>query len=150
VVQQTTVHVDSNGPYTIKTQVYHLTVQVFGNNGMPIHGAYVIAYTQSGVGYGLDTTNATGRALFRLPSGTYRIEAYYASDYWLMVVKTSTAESVSVTASTSKNIILADFPPAIWSTTGFWLLITLVIAVAVAVAFTFYMIYRRAHIQGRT
>jgi len=149
IVQQTTVHVDSNGPYTIKTRVYQLTVQVFGNNGVPIHGAYVIVYTQSGVGYGLDTTDATGKALFKLPSGTYRIDAHYTSDYWLTVVKTSATEQVSVTASTSKNIILADFPPAIWSTTGFWLLISSVVAVAAAAAFILYMTYKRAPVQKR-
>ena len=148
IVKQITIYVDSNGPYTIKTQVFQLTVNVFGNDGSPIHGAYVIVYTQSGIGYGLDITDSAGKAIFKLPSGTYRIEAYYAADYWLTTIKSSAAESVAVTASTSKNLILADFPPAIWSTTGFWLLMMLVIAVAVAVAYTFFMIYRRAHTQG--
>lgn len=148
IVRQITIYVDSNGPYTIKTQVYQLTVQVFGNDGSPIHRAYVIVYTQSGIGYGLDVTDSAGKASFKLPLGTYRIEAYYAADYWLTTAKSSVAESVTVTASTSKNLILADFPPAIWSTTGFWLLMMLVIAVAVAVAYTFFMIYRRAHTQG--
>lgn len=149
VVEQTTVHVDSNGPYTIKTQVYQLTVQVLGNNGNPIHGAYVIVYTQSGVGYGLDTTNSTGKALFKLPPGTYRIDAHYTSDYWLTVVRSSATEPVSVTSSSSKSIVLADFPPSIWSTTGFWLLLMSIVAVAVAVAFILYMIYKRVPTHGR-
>lgn len=133
VVKQTTVHVDSDGPYTIKTRVYQLTVQVYGRNGMPVHGAYVIVNTQSGVGYGLDTTDKTGKALFRLPSGTYQISAYYTSDYWLTVVRASATESISVTASTSKNLVLTDFPPAVWSTTLFWLLMASALAAAVAV-----------------
>jgi len=58
IVKQITIHVDSNGPYTIKTQVFQLTVNVFGNDGSIIHGAYVIIYTQSGVGYGLDLTDS--------------------------------------------------------------------------------------------
>jgi len=149
VVQQTTLHVDSDGPYAIRTQVYQLTVQAFGNNEMPIHGAYVIIYTQSGVGYGLDITDATGKAFFKLPSGTYRIDAHYTSDYWLTIVKTSSTEPVSVMATTSKNVILPDFPPAMWSTTGFWLLIGSVIAVAVTAAFTFYVIYKKALIRRR-
>jgi len=131
-VQQVTVYVDSDGPYTIKTQVYQLTAQVFGNNGVPIHGAYVIAYTQSGVGYGLDTTDATGKALFKLPSGTYRVDVHYASDYWLTVVKTSATKQISVTASASTNIILADFPPAMWLTIGFWLLVAPIIIITAA------------------
>jgi hypothetical protein len=149
VVGQITVHVDSNGPYTIKTQVYQLTVQVFGNDGNPIHGAYVIVYTQSGVGYGLDTTNSTGKALFKLPSGTYRIDAHYTSDYWLTVVRSSATEPVSVTSSGSKSIVLANFPPTIWSTTGFWLLLASTVAVAVAVALILYMIYKRVPTRGR-
>jgi hypothetical protein len=143
LVQQTTIYVDSDGPYTIKTHVYQLTVQVFGNNGGPIHGAYVIVYTQSGVGYGLDTTDTTGKALFKLPSATYRIEAHYTAEYWLTVVRASATEQVSVTASTSKNIILADFPPAIWSTMGFWLLIGSIIAVAMIAAFVLLVLYKR-------
>lgn len=148
VVQQTTVYVDSDGPYTIKTQVYQLTVRVFGNNGAPIHGAYVIVYTQSGIGCGLDTTDTTGTAVFKLPSGTYRIEAHYTSDYWLTVVRDSAAEQVSVTTSTSKNLILTSFPPSMWSTTGFWMLIGVVIAAVAVTVFVFYVIYKRIHIRA--
>ena len=137
MVGQTTVYVDSDGPYLIKTQVYQLTVQVFGNNGVPINGAYVIVYTESGIGYGLDITDAAGEALFKLPIGNYQIDAHYTSDFWLSVVKASASESVSVTESSSKDIILASFPPVIWSTIGFALI---VIIVAVAAA-TFLMLY---------
>jgi len=149
VVGQTTVHVDSNGPYIIKTQVYQLTVQVFGNDGNPIHGAYVIVYTQSGVGYGLDTTDSTGKALFKLPSGTYRIEAHYTSDYWLTVIRSSASESVSVTSSVSKSIVLTNFPPALWSTTGFLLLLASIAAAAVVVAFILYMTHKKVPIRRR-
>ncbi|MGC8895893.1 MAG: hypothetical protein ACP5LB_03870 [Candidatus Bathyarchaeia archaeon] len=145
VVAQTTMHVDTNGPYTIKTQVYQLTVQVFGNNGIPIHGAYVIVYTQSGVGFGLDTTDATGKALFKLPPGDYKIEAHYVSDYWLTVVKASATEPVSVTATTSKNIILADYPPSIWSTIGFLILIAVLIAIAITITFVLYIVRKKLH-----
>ena len=149
VVRQTIVHVDSNGPYTVKTLVYQLTVQVFGNDGHPIHGAYVIVYTQSGAGYGLDTTNITGRAVFKLPSGTYKIDAHYTSDYWLTVIRSSVTEQVSVTSSGFKNIVLADFPPALTSTVGFWLLLTLIVAAGVVAAFILYIIYKRIPIRKR-
>ena len=147
VVQQTTVYVDSNGPYTIKTRVYQLTVEVLGNNRVPIQGAYVIVYTESGVGYGLDTTDAAGQALFKLPTGAYRIDVHYSSDYWLTVVRTSATEPVSVAASTSKTIILDDFPPALWTTLGFWVLIvSLVVPVLVVVLF---VLYKKGKILGR-
>ena len=146
IVKQITIHVDSNGPYTIKTQVFQLTVNVFGNDGSPIHGAYVIIYTQSGVGYGLDTTDSAGKAIFKLPSGTYRIEAYYATDYWLTTIKSSATEQATVSASTSKNLILKDYPPAIWSTTGFWILtITIMIAIVTAICAFLITLRKRTH-----
>ncbi|MEM3618547.1 MAG: hypothetical protein QXK47_05695 [Candidatus Bathyarchaeia archaeon] len=145
IVKQTTIYVDSNGPYTIRTQVFQLTVNVFGNDGSPIHGAYVIVYAQSEVGYGLDITGSAGRAIFKLPSGTYRIEAYYAADYWLTTIKSSATASVTVSASTSKNLILTNFPPAIWSTTGFWLLTIFIIAVMIAAVYTLFIFSRRTH-----
>jgi hypothetical protein len=146
IVKQITIHVDSNGPYTIKTQVFQLTVNVFRNDGSPIHGAYVIVYTQSGIGYGLGMTDSTGKAIFKLPSGTYRIEAYYATDYWLTTIKSSAIEQATVSASTSKNLILKDYPPAIWSTTGFWILtITIMIAIVIAICAFLIKLRKRTH-----
>jgi len=145
VVKIETVNVNSDGPYTIKTQVYQLTATVLGNNGAAVHGAYVIVYTQSGVGYGLDTTNAAGQAVFKLPKGTYNIEAHFSAEYWLKVVTTSASEqAVSVNASMSKTIVLTEFPPPIWTTTGFWLLMALV---AVSVFAAIYIVFlSRRHV----
>lgn len=150
IVKQQTIYVDSNGPYTINAEVFQLTVNVFGNDGSPIHGAYVIVYTQSGIGYGLDITNSAGKAVFKLPSGTYRLEVHYSADYWLTTVKCSATGSATVSASTSKNLFLANFPPAIWSTTGFLLLIIFVMAAMVAAVYTFFVISKRTYAQKRT
>jgi len=133
VVLQTTQYVDSNGPYTLKCRVYQLTVEVLGNNRVPVHGAYVIVYAEGGVGYGLETSDAAGKATFKLPAGTYDIEAHYRADYWLTVVTTkATKSAVSVASSRSETIVLTDFPPPIWNTTGFWLIIVLVAAAILA------------------
>ncbi|MEM3699409.1 MAG: hypothetical protein QXL57_00855 [Candidatus Bathyarchaeia archaeon] len=145
IVSQTTIYVDSDGPYTIKTNVYQLTVNLYGNDGRPVHGAYIIIYTMSGVGYGLDITDAAGKAIFKLPSGTYRIEAYYTTDYWLTTVKSKATEQATITSSTTKNIRLSDYPPAIWTTTGFLLLIAIIIAATIAVAYAIITIHRKAH-----
>jgi len=127
LVKQQNVYVDSDGPYTIKTEVYQLTITVLGNNGAAVHGAYVIVYTQAGVGYGLDITDLAGQVVFKLPKGTYNIEAHFSAEYWLKVVTTSTTDSgVSVSAATSRTLLLSEFPPPIWTTTGFWLIIALV------------------------
>jgi len=134
VVLQQTQYVDSNGPYSLKCRVYQLTVEVLSNNRVPIHGAYVIIYAEGGVGYGLETSDAAGEATFKLPAGTYDIEAHYRADYWLTVVTTkATKPSVSVADSRSETIILTVFPPPIWTTTGFWLIMILIAASVLAV-----------------
>lgn len=135
LVKQATIEVTSNGPYVIKTDVYRLLVNVVGNDGSNVNKAYVIAYTQSGVGYGLSITNQSGQAVFRLPKGTYDIEAHYISIYWLSEVSTA-ANMTDVVLDTSKSrtITLTEFPPSIWATTGIWLIITpIVTAVLIAV-----------------
>jgi len=141
VVLQTTQYVDSDGPYTLKCRVYQLTVEVLGNNRVPVYGAYVIIYAEGGVGYGLETSDAAGKATFKLPAGTYDIEAHYRADYWLTIVTTKTTKpSVSVANSRSETIILTDFPPPIWTTTGFWLLMILI---AAAVLAAFLVVFRK-------
>lgn len=140
IVQQTSIQVNSNGPYTIKTRVYELTVQVSGNNGMPIEGAYVIVYTQSGIGTGLDITNSAGQAVFKLPAASYRIDVNYVSDYWLTVVRANASDTVELAASSTKNMVLGDFPPPIWSTIGFLLLLALIIAI---VTVSLFLLLRR-------
>jgi len=151
VVLQTTQYVNSNGPYTLKCRVYQLTVEVLGNTRVPIHGAYVIIYAEGGVGYGLETSDALGKAVFKLPAGTYDIEAHYRADYWLTVVTTKAAKSsVSVANSRSETIIFTDFPPPIWTTTGFWLIIGLV---AIAILLTVLVVFRKRlglPLKGRT
>jgi len=150
VVYDTTLTVNSDGPYTLKTHVYKLTVKVLGNNAAPVYGAYVIVYTQSLVGYGLETTDAAGEAVFRLPEGTYRIDARYSSVYWLTVVTASATESaISVTTSNTKTIILADYPPAIWLTTAFWLLMALVAVSAFAAIYVVFLSHRRIPLLSR-
>jgi hypothetical protein len=126
VVKQTEVYVNSDGPYKINAEVYQVTINVFDNNQVPIHGAYVIVYTQARSGIGLDTTNLDGQAVFKLPAGEYDIEAKYSAEYWLKVVTTDEIEeNVSVVASLSKTLVLEEFPPPIWTTNGFWLIIIL-------------------------
>jgi len=144
VAKQETVSVDSDGPYTIKTQVYQLTVNVLSNDRAAVHGAYVIVYTQTGVGYGLDTTDSEGEAVFKLPKGTYNIEAHYSGEYWLKVV-TATATETAVTVESSRSIIivLEEFPPPIWTTPGFLLLMAL-IAVTIFAALYIVFLSRRA------
>jgi len=134
IVQQATQYVDSPGPYTIKCRVYQLTANVLGSNGVPVHGAYVVVYTHAGIVYDFKMTDSGGQAVFQLPSsdveviGSYKIEVYYSTTYWLTTVTaTATKPEVSVTSSGSVTITLTNFPPPVWTTVGFLLLIALII-----------------------
>jgi len=142
MVQQTTKYVDSNGPYTIKCRVYQVTVQVLGNNGAPIHGAYVVIYTQAGIVFDFKMTDASGEAIFQLPPsdnqavGMYKLDAYYSAAYWLTHVTVNTTEpSISINSSKPLAITLDDFPPPIWTTIGFWLVIAPIATVCSGLVF---------------
>ncbi len=144
VVKQEAVYVDSDGPYTIKTEVYELEVNTLGNNGAPVHGAYVIIYTQTGVGYGLDTSDVAGKAVFKLPKGIYNVEAHYSAEYWLKAVTAKATETgVSVDASASLTMVLEEYPPPIWTTTGFMLLMALVVVSVFAAVYIVFLSRRR-------
>jgi hypothetical protein len=145
LVKQTTVDVNSNGPYVIKTDVYRLTVEVLGNNGDAVNGAYVIVYAQSGVGYGISISNENGQAIFKLPKGTYDIEAHYSGAYWLsVIITTANINDIQVDTSKSSIITLAEFPPAIWATAGFWLLLVPILLLIAIVVYRLFLRPKRS------
>jgi len=133
-VLQEAQSVDSDGPYTIKCEVYQLTVEVLGNDGNSVHGAYVIIYTEAGIVYDFRMTDSTGKAVSKLPVGVYRIDVQYSTTYWLTAVTASAnRSSVEVTSSGSVTVTLTDFPPSLWTTVGFWLLVALIIVVVLGI-----------------
>jgi hypothetical protein len=134
-VLQATQSVNSDGPYIIKCDVYQLAVEVLGNNGAPVHGAYVIIYTEAGIVYDFRMTDATGKAISKLPVGVYRVEVEYSTTYWLTAVAANATEPhKEVTSSGTVTIALTNFPPPIWTTVGFWLLIAFIIVVVLGTA----------------
>lgn len=131
-MQDTTVAINSDGPYIIRTRVYQLSVNVLGNDKAPINGAYVIIYTQSGIGYGLELTNQSGQATFRLPEATYRIDVRFSTVCWLTAVASnSTQPNVLINSSRTIGITLQDYPPPIWTTIQFWLITTIILAAVI-------------------
>jgi hypothetical protein len=153
IVQQDTIYVDSDGPYTIKCEVYRLTATVLGNNGAPIHGAYAVVLTQAGIVYDFEMTDPAGHAVFQLPSsdieaiGPYTIEVHYSTTYWLTAVTTNaTKPLVSVTSSGPVTVTLTDFPPPIWTTIAFWLLTAVIMAVVLGIVG---LLYKRGVIFKR-
>lgn len=142
VVLETTVHVDSDGPYNLEAQVYRLTVKVLGEDNVPCVGAYVVIYGPSGVAYALNITDILGEAAFKLPKGTYNIKAYFATSHWLTYIRTSASNDVTLTDSTTKTLVLHGYPPPIWSTLGF-LIVTSIVTAVVAICIILYLMYRK-------
>ena len=131
-VQDTTLALNSDGPFTIRTRVYQLTVNVLGNDKTLINGAYVIVYAQSGIGYGLELTNQNGQATFRLPEATYRIDVRFSTVYWLTAVTSNaTRANTLINSSRALDITLQDYPPPIWMTIQFWLITTITLAIVI-------------------
>jgi hypothetical protein len=145
IVKETAVNVNSSNIYTIKTQVYRLNIQVLDKNGIPVYGSYVVAETPSGVGYGLDISDKTGIASFRLPSGDYNIKAHYTTDYWLTMVQTEGNSPVTISESMSSEVILSSYPPEIWTTVGFILAISSIAIVITAIAIFYVYFIRMNH-----
>jgi len=78
--------------------------------------------------------------LYNFFVGLYRIEIQYSTTYWLTGVTAKATESHrEVTSSGSVPVTLTDFPPSIWTTVGFWLLVAFIIVVLGALG----MLYRR-------
>jgi len=151
LVKQTTIDLSSDGPYIIRTDVYQLTVEVLGNDESAVDGAYVIAYTQSGVGYGLSITDETGHAVFKLPKGIYDIEAHYSSVYWLSGI-TAMANKTDVKLDSTKTevVSMAEFPPPIWATIGFWLVLIPILAVVAIVIYKLILKPKRSRSKKKT
>jgi hypothetical protein len=151
LVKETTVNVDSDGPYVIRTDVYQLTVEVLGSDGSSLGGAYVIAYTPSGVGYGLSITDESGQAIFKLPKGTYDIEVHYSGVYWLSgITATANKTDVNLDSTKTETISMADFPPPIWATIGFWLVLVPVLAVVAIVLYKLIVKPKRSRSKKKT
>jgi len=80
----------------------------------------VVIYTLLGDGVAINITDATGNTIVRLPTATYTVEAYFIGDYWLTPTKTNATAQITVSQSTLTQVVLTDYPPAIWTTTGFF------------------------------
>lgn len=144
-VKQTTVYVDSDGPYAIPCEVHQLVTSIIGNDGQPVNEAFVVTRTQTETIFDFKITNSSGQAVLQLPPstiqavGNYKIDVYYSTAYWLTHVSVKKTEpSITITSSGPLSITLDDFPPQIWTTIGFWL-----IATCITVPIIGFVLYRR-------
>ncbi len=139
-----TVQINSNGPYTLKTQVYQLKVIVDGSTGQPIQGAYVVLYNSYGVVYDFKATDASGSVTLRVPVGTYTVVGLYSTTYLYTPVSTSTNKTdVLVNSSGSLTLTLTGYPPSILSTSAFLVVLLAIVAIVAVVLATYFIMKKR-------
>lgn len=143
-VYDATVQVSSDGPYTLGTLVYQLTVTVTDKTGGLIQGAYVVLYNVYGVVFDFKVTDTGGSVTLRVPVGTYRVEVLFSTTYMFTpVTSTVTQSSVAVNSSGSVTLTLPDYPPAVTSTSAFYVILLAIIGVTVAGLVTYLIMRKR-------
>jgi hypothetical protein len=124
VVAHSGIYVDSDGPFNVTAAVYSLIVTVVDNGDKPVSEAYVFAYRDR-LGYGFGATDEGGVVEFKVPSGTYDLETHFSSTYLLSHVSSnSTKPDLSIGESTQVTLKLNDYPPPLWTTIGFLVVLT--------------------------
>ena len=132
VVKQTTLNIDSDGPFQVTAQIYELEAEVLDNAGKSVKGAYVLVYSRSGLGYGFNVTSPSGVSSMKLPPGNYSVAVHFGDVYWLTPVSVVEKRTVLVDNNVDIRITLGDYPPPIWGTTGFLASFALIIVLALA------------------
>ena len=140
LVNQTRLEADQDKAFTVECQVYKVIVNATDNNNVALKGAYVTASTIQSRVYGFAVTDASGLSNFTLPVGVYRIRLYFEDTYWLTHVENQTEVTVSINSRTVVPIRVANYPPPLWSTIGFWLITAPLVTLA---AVTLYILVKR-------
>ena len=136
-----TLTVDGTQPtITLDTNVFYLTVQVFDNLRSPLKGVFV-TITKDETTVGSADTDATGRAEFRLATGTYTLEASFKATYYLTPYHGVETATVNLESDKTTEIIFTSFPVPFYTTIVFYLL-TLVGAALASIALLFFFRFR--------
>ncbi len=115
--------IDGTSPtLDLAAQVAYLAVTVKDANGAPLEGAFVTVLREDETVVAM-STDAEGRAEFRLPHGTYGISVSYRATYLMTEATTGEQDSAELTQDTSMNITLDAFPPPVYTTVLFYVLI---------------------------
>jgi hypothetical protein len=111
VVKQTSLSIDSDGPFSVMAQIYELETEVLDNVGKSVKGAYVLVYSRSGLGYGFNMTTSNGVSSMKLPLGNYSVAVHFNDVYWLTPISVMEEKTVSVENNVVVKIALANYPP---------------------------------------
>ena len=121
LVADARLNVTGDGPYTIRTKIYTLTVSLKDNSGAPLNQIQIVVSSGEGV-FDFGITGTSGQANFSLPVGTYKVSTYYSGSYWLNYILNASQVDVPLEADRAISISLSNVPPPIYLTIGFWLI----------------------------
>ncbi len=126
---------------------FPLTVTVVDAGGHPVSGAWVQVVTSNDVPYDFKLTNGSGIAVFKVPKGTYKIQADYTTTYLLTQFSTSKETQAQATSTpVSVTLTFSDYPLPFASTVLF--LIVLIVAAAVVATSFVVLALRRMGMEG--
>jgi len=134
LVADAKVNVTADGPYTIRTQVFRLTVNVTDNSEAPLENTQIVVSSSTGRVLDFGITGKLGQVSFNLPADDYKVTTYFFGSYWLNFISNTTTLTVPVRADRLIAVSLSNIPPPVYTTIGFWLIvIPLVIVILLAV-----------------
>ncbi len=117
----------------LQADVFYLTLTVRDASGSPLTGAFVTVL-RAGETVGAGSTDAEGKAEFRLPTGTYQVQVSYRTTYLLTQVSTDVEASANLSQDLTLDVPISSFPPPIYATVLFYVLIG-VVAIAAGLIF---------------
>ena len=92
-------------------------------------------------------TTSNGVSSMKLPLGNYSVAVHFNDVYWLTPIFVMEERTVSVENNVVVKIALADYPPPIWGTTGFLVIIAMIAALALI---TFLIMSKRKRKLGQS
>ncbi len=117
----------------LDADVFYLQLAVKDASGAALAGAFVTVL-RNGETVAAGTTGEAGQAEFRLPMGTYQVQVSYRTTYLLTDVSTGAEASTDLVQDQPLEVTLSAFPPPIYATILFYVLIA-VAAIAAALVY---------------
>jgi hypothetical protein len=126
---------------TLNTKVFYLTVQVFDSSRSPLENVFVTV-DRDGTVMGAAITDEVGETEFRLPIGTYDVEASFKTTYHLTYYEDTETAIVTLDKDKTTTITFTSFPIPFYVTILFYIIMALVAAIT-SFALVFFLKHRR-------
>ncbi|MEM2976565.1 MAG: hypothetical protein QXW06_02760 [Thermoplasmata archaeon] len=137
---------DSDAALPVSCKVFYLTVKVFDRDGRTLEGVQLTVFTlRSGLAVDVADTalvGPSGRAIFRLPVGQYRVFAHLRTTYLLTPVDQTESRGVDLTGSQTLRITFDGYPIPVHTSNAFMTALLFALVV-VALLAAMYYVYRR-------